>query len=54
MPMFLLMVVCGVALFVAIVFYLFYSPGKTKLINPTASSRLSLPLPARTAAISRT
>ena len=36
MPIYLLMVAAAIALFAAIVFYLFFSAGKTELIKPSS------------------
>lgn len=43
MPMYLLLVICLLALFVAVVFYLFYAPGKNRLINSTSGSTMLIP-----------
>ncbi|HEY0758446.1 MAG TPA: hypothetical protein VGD59_04225 [Acidisarcina sp.] len=43
MPMYVLMVVCLVGLFIAIIFYLFFAPGKTKLVGPPSTSGLVAP-----------
>ena len=40
MPMYLLLVVCALALFAAVAFYLFHAPGKSTLLKPAPSNTM--------------